>query len=97
MKVDYRIGTRDGVATVQVDELRRRVVVGLPLPASFFDPQGWLMALTFRVCGPDAVADGLVGAHLGALAFCAKGGTAQWRKDWKIAARDEDSTVEGEE
>lgn len=75
---------KNRTVTVEVSESLRRVLVRLPVTAFDLSPDGWLMALAFRICGEDAVCDALVGSHLQGFAFCAKNETRSWRDELGI-------------
>ena len=66
---------------IEVDDRRHRMLVTLPVAASAFAEDGWLMVLARAVCGQDAVVEGRVSGRLGGMAFCASGEGDRWWKE----------------
>ena len=63
---------------IQVDTIKRRVTVRLPLAVHDLCEEGEIMSMIREVCGPDAVVATRVSNFLGSICACRPGDAEVW-------------------
>jgi hypothetical protein len=73
---------------IQVDRIRARVVVQVPVDVGLLRHPSWLWDIVHLVCGPEPIADAMISGAVGALAFCRSDGVEEWRQELGLRPAD---------